>query len=712
MLCLAVPTFAAEKNQLPYESYTYWENFAGTSSKKAINNRPIYTVDTALDFTAMGVGEQLKQITDVFCDSKGYTYILDGGKSQIIILDNNYLPVNVITGIKKPTEASAEEQTAEITEETTEITNEELISFTDSKGLFVDENGIIYIADTLNARILTADSEGNYVGEYFLPESKLIPSNFEYKPIKVAKDSRDYLYVLSDGSYYGAILYSPDGEFLGFYGANTVKNSVSEAISGFIGGLFLNNEKRAQLESSLPFQFTDLCVDKTDFIYTATGNTAKKQRETQTGQIRKLSPGGSDVFNSDGINFGDSPASLKNQDILGVDVDDGGYVYALDSTYGHIFVYDQFNNTIGVFGCGTREGIQDGSFTNAVAIAVNGEDVLVADGTLNTVSIFKITEYGRKLKIAQELVNEGDYISAKPLWEELFKTDKQNQLIYVGLAKSYYDEGDYDKALEYSKLGYDRDTYALAFGLVRNEFLSKYFTILVLGAVAIIVLIVLLFKWLKKKNIKLLPENVKTAISVLRHPGDTFADIKLKQKGSYLVAVGILFLYYVTSILSVMYGGFCYEGYDPSTFNALLTLLRSVGIVVLFTVCFWAVSTLMHGQGKMGEIFITVCYSFQPMIIANAVYLVLTNVMLPNEIAFLNLFMTVMTIYTGLLLFIGLMRISDYEFGKLIGVGLLSIVGIVIVLFIGIVVVLLLQLLWGFLLTVFQETYKIMTFGG
>lgn len=688
---IVFPVSAAEKNQLPYESYTYWDDFAGIGVKKAINNRPIYKVDTTLDYTAMGLSEQLKQITDIFCDIRGYTYILDGGKSQIIILDSNYSPIGTITEIKK---------------------SEEIISFIDSRGIFVDDEGIIYIADTLNARVLAIDNNGNYVAEYLLPESKLIPSNFDYKPIKVAKDSRDYLYVLSDGSYYGAILYSPSGEFLGFYGANSVKNTVGEAISGFFNSLFLNNEKRAQLESSLPYQFTDLCVDKSDFIYTATGNTTKKQREIQTGQIRKLSPGGSDVFDSDSINFGDQSASLNSQDILGVDVDDDGYIYALDSTYGHIFVYDQFNNTIGIFGCGTREGIQDGSFTNAVAIAVNGEDVLVADATLNTVSVFQITEYGQKLKAAQELVNEGDYTSAKPLWEDLFKTDKQNQLIYVGLAKSFYDEGDYKKALEYSKMGYDRDTYALAFELVRNDFLSKYFTVLVIGVVILSALIMLAMKQIKKRQIKILPDNIKIAVSVLRHPGDTFAEIKLKKKGSYGVAVGLLFLYYVTSILSVMYGGFCYEGYDPSTFNALLILLRSVGIVILFTVCFWAVSTLMHGQGKMGEIFITVCYSFQPMIIANIVYLVLTNIMLPSEIAFLNLFMTVMTLYTGLLLFIGLMKISDYEFGKLIGVIALSIVGIVIVLFIGIVIVLLLQLLWGFLLTVFQEVYKIVTFGG
>lgn len=688
-LCLGVTVFANEKNQIPFKSYTYWQDTV-SQGKTAVHNRPIYEVKQTVALSELGLESLPKKITDIFTAKNGETYVLDGGNSRVVILKKDYTLLGSFENIKKDTE---------------------VLSFTDAQGIFVADNGEVYIADTENGRVLVCDNKGNYIKEHLLPDSRLIPSNFSYRPIKVVKDSRDYLYVLSDGSYYGAILYSPAGEFLGFYGANTVKSSLSEVIGGFFSKLFMNNEKRAMLEASLPYQFTDLCVDKNDFIFTATGNTAKTRSEIQTGQIRRLNPGGSDVLNSDSINFGDQSTGLTSQDILGVAVDENGYIYALDSAYGHIFVYDSNNNTIGVFGSGTRKGIQDGTFTNAVAIDVNGEDVLVADGTLNSVSVFSITEYGRKLKKAQELTNAGDYIGAKPMWEELYRQDKQNQLIYIGLAKAYYDTEDYEKTLEFAKLGNDRETYGLAFGIVRNNFLTKYFTLLVIAAIAVIVLIILGLKYKRKKGIKFFPQSVRTAMAVMRHPSDTFADIKQKQKGSVKVAIGILLLYYVVSILAETYGGFCYTSVS-SSFNALLTLMRTGGLVILFTVCFWAVSTLMHGQGKMKEIFIVVCYSFQPMIIANVIYLVLTNIMLPSEIAFLDLFMTVMTLYTAFLLCMGLMRICDYEFGRLIGVGVLSVAGIVIVLFVGIIVFLLLQLLWGFITTIYSEIYKISTFGG
>ena len=116
-----------------------------------------------------------------------------------------------------------------------------------------------------------------------------IPDDFMYQPIKVTVDSAGYTYVLSDGSYYGAILYAPSGKFLGFYGANSVKNTVTQFIAKMWKKLTSTNAKRSASASRLPYQFTDLYADKDNFIYTATGKTSQT---LQTGQIRQLSPGG------------------------------------------------------------------------------------------------------------------------------------------------------------------------------------------------------------------------------------------------------------------------------------------------------------------------------------------------------------------------------------------------------------------------------------
>lgn len=695
ILCtfFAFPTSAVEdENGLPYQSYTYW-NGKKAKEKTPVYSKPIYEVYDVLAFNHIGLEENFVEITDICTSLSGKTYILDGGASRIVILNDSYKLSTVIKSAKK---------------------GDQNLSFKNAKGIFVGADDSIYVADTENKRVLKLDEQGNVISEITLPKSRLIPSSFTYSPIKLTIDSKGYMYVLSDGSYHGAILYSPEGEFLGFYGANTVKAGVLDSLSALWEKLTLSNERRAALEKTLPFQFTDLHVDKKDFIYTTTGNTAKSKYEEQTGQIRKLSPGGSNVIESDGVNFADQGYYKYSQDILGIAVDEDGFIYALDSAYGHIFVYASDANLLGVFGCGSREGIQDGSFSKACAIAVNDNlsDVIVADGKLNSITIFRETAYGKKFKEAQSLTMLGDYKKAKPLWSQLIKEDRNNQLCYVGLAKAYSEEGNYKKALEYSKIGYDRDTYALAFEFVRNDYLEKNLGWIALIIIVLIVGIIIALKYKRKKGIVLLPYKWRLALSVLRHPSDTFYEIKQNNKGSALIGVIILLLFYLTSVLKETLGGFCHVVFDADSFNALLILLRSSGLVILFTVCFWAVSTLMHGQGKMREIFITVCYSLLPCIIANIIFVVLTNVMLPSEIAFLNLFMTVATLYTGLLLFIGLMRISDYEFGKLIAVLLLTLAGMVIVVFILIVLFLLCQLFHGFLSTLFAEIYKLFVFGG
>lgn len=675
-----------DSTQIPYNSYTYWTGYSA-SNKIAVYNKPMYEVSQTINYIDMGLTEQFSKLTDVFSAQNGKTYILDGGASKIVVLDKEY---NLITEIKEVSDGN------------------NVYNFKDAQGIFVDGNSNIFIADTQNEQVLVSDENGLLLKKYTLPESRLIPSNFKFKPIKLSKDSRGYLYVLCDGSYYGAILYSPEDKFLGFYGANTVKNTITQALSTLWKKITMTDEKRSVTATTLPFQFTDLFIDENDFVYTTTGATSGNQ----TGQIKKLSPGGKDVLGSEGVNFADAGAKTLKQDLLSLSVDDEGYVYALDSAYGHIFIYDKNKNLLGVFGCGSRSGTQDGSFTSAVAITLKGNEVLVADSSLNTVSIFKITDYGSLLKEAQRLTDKGDYIGSKNLWLDVMSQDKNNQLAYIGLAKSYFDEGEYQKAMEYAKIGCDRETYALAFELVRNNWITENFTYIVLAVVAIIVLLIVAIYYKHKKNIIIFNEKLRLMFSVMRHPGEAFYKMRTEKKNSLLISILLLMLFYATTVIKTTNGGFCFVYFNSSSYNALFVLLQTVGLVLLFGICFWGVSTLMQGQGKIGEIITVLCYSLQPIIISNIVYVILTNILIPGEIGFLNLFMTIMTGYSAFLIIRGLIYINDYGFGKLLGVTVLSVAGMVIVLFVFIAVVLLLQLLWGFVETVYSECYKIIVFGG
>ena len=76
------------------------------------------------------------------------------------------------------------------------------------------------------------------------------------------------------------------------------------------------------------------------------------------------------------------------QDLLSLDVDDNGYIFALDSTYGRIFVYNSENRLMSAFGGGRGFGNHLGTFTSACAIAEHLGDILVCDSINNNITVF------------------------------------------------------------------------------------------------------------------------------------------------------------------------------------------------------------------------------------------------------------------------------------------------------------------------------------
>ena len=88
VLLSGLPVFASSPNEVPYESYTYWENYSGTT-KKAVYSKPMYQPDFAIDANYMNLNPFTK-LTDVCSDQKGNIYNLDGGASKIFILDKDY----------------------------------------------------------------------------------------------------------------------------------------------------------------------------------------------------------------------------------------------------------------------------------------------------------------------------------------------------------------------------------------------------------------------------------------------------------------------------------------------------------------------------------------------------------------------------------------------------------------------------------------------
>ena len=670
--------------QVPTDAYNYWTDTKSESSKKSVYAKNAFEVERVIDAQTMNV-PFFYEISD-FCVDNGKVYIIDGDSSRLTILDENYNAIKDISEFNY---------------------NGEAITCNGAKGILA-KNGKIYICDTDNERVLVMDNDCNVIAIIKRPQSSIIPSDLQYRPVKLTVDSEGYLYVLAEGSFYGALLLSPSYEFLEFFGSNEVTNNIATVFSNVISRVFPNNTKESASVKSLPYSIVDLCMKEDDFVYTVTGVTSSSGKK---GQIRKLFVGtGSNIleykgnFADEGYNSTSRLNGVGQRDLCSIDVDESGFIYALDSKYGRIFVYDTNGRLITTFGGGLGLGEQEGIFKQARVLALNGDKVLVLDNVKNSITVFKHNEYFALIRQAQLLTIGGDYTTAEDLWRQVLAQDSNCQIAYSGLARAEYAAGNYELAKDYARKGYDRDTYSLAFKVLRTRFITNYFWIVMIVAIVAIVALVVLLKIKKRKGIKLVKnKKVRLAMSALFHPIDTFNTVKEKRMASIGISFVLLLIFYVTAILKVLWGGFAFTYYDLSSFNSIWVLVKSAGAVILWITANWLVCSLMTGNGRVNEIITVTCYSLIPLIINQVIQIVLTNVLLVDEASFLSIISTVATIFFIFMLASGTMIIHEYEFGKFVGTTVLTVVAMAIMVFLIFLVVMLLQQLFGFITTIAVE---------
>lgn len=687
---LTVSAADVDMEGIPYESYTYWVD---DGDRFLAGSRAMYEVKDTFSAKNLGISP-LTEPSDIVTDNDGKIYILDGNNSRIVVTDSS---LSLITEIKKFGDKT----------------------FNGAKGLTVSNDGKIYVADKENSRVLVGNLDGKLISEITCPDNEFIPDDYVFNPVQLTIDKNGYLYVLSDGSFYGALVFAPDGTIEGFFGANRVNASVADLLETIWNRWFMTDEQRASQIQKIPYQFSDLVIDHTGLLFTTTGSLSSYG--SQSGQVRCLGPSGTNVMknrlgrnaiDSDGFNFADQGiASLavgqRVQNFVSLDVENG-YIYALDQTYGKVFVYNQSCELLTVIGGGVKEGVQKGTFQNAAAVAVYDDTIYVLDSVKGNVTAFESNEYGRLVKQAAQLTDTGKYTEAAPLWRKIISFDRNNQLAYRGLARDALANGKYDEAMDYAKSGLDRKIYDQAFEYVRNSFLEKYLSLIIILAVVLVAAIITLVIMKKRKGTATVKApRLHLALTCSLHPFENLRAVKYKAQGSLIISAVLLVLYYVTDVLYDFYCGFAHSTFNTENYNSLLILIGTVGIVILWVFCNWAISVLGEGKAKLKEVFIVACYSLVPQIVSNILCLILSNMLLINESTVLTVISTVALILTGLILCIGTMIVHEFDFFKFLLTTVISIVAMAVVIFLAFMIIILLQQFFAFIRTVFIEvTYR------
>lgn len=604
---------------------------------------------------------------------------------------------------------------------------ESTLSYFKAQGLYISEENKIYLADTENYRVLVLNEEGYLEHLILKPDDpdKGIPTDLVFKPTRLVMDEKGYLYVVSSGCFYGMLVYDEKEEFLGFHGSYKVESGVLDTIKGWITDLFMTNEKSEQQQKKLPQEIIDISIDSQGLLYTLSGGAS--------GQVKRLGFNGNQTLNhkfgfqtqsGDLVNFSEIPAEYWHKHdqykvgFAAITVDNQGFSYVVDKLRSRIFMYDEECRVISVFSTGFSVGNQVGTFTTPEAITCTDDSLYVVDFVSGAVTVFELTEYGRLFKEANVLTIDGEYEKAMEKWQQVLKMDANSQRAYEGMGKAMLTKANaekaagnieqahvyFDEAMKYAELGNDQQTYSQAFSVVQKEWLTNNFWwifILCLVLVGGVAALLVLSK--KRKLFHIKNDKLRVALTVPFHPFQAFQSMKYQKFASMKLSLVFVLLLYLASVSEDLYGGFMYVLTDTSNYNALYTLIGSVGVLLLWVIANWGICVLNEGKGTLKEVFTMSAYSMTPLIVYSVIFVVGSHVLAASESSTFGLISTIMFIYTALLLLIGMTVVHEYTFFKSMKMAILTILGMLLTAFVIFSVVLLTQQFITFFVNIFNE---------
>lgn len=458
-----LPRGTARASTMPYDTYSY--DWWGEDVKQP----HAYLYTESLNGVSSGTG--LKNPQDMFYKD-GLLYIADTDNNRILILTREGEYVDEIAeGLSAP------------------------------RGVFVTPEDHIYVADSGNGRIVEYDENKKPLREIGRPQTDLIDASQNYVPTKVVVDGAGRIYVIAYGINMGLVEFNEFGEFQGFMGATQVTASPFEYMWK---NYFSTDAQKQRMETIIPTEYSNIFVDKTNFVYATISNLSDEDHLNGADSIRRLNPTGTDVLRrlgnysiiGDLYSASDEASWSAFTDVAATDY---GCYFILDNAGGKVFCYDYDGNSLFIFGgTGNRSGLT----RNPTALALSDDQsvLYILDAQLGSVLVYEVTEYGSNLLGAMEAHYNGNTEESDRLWREVLRENANSEVAYIGMGKISMREGDYEQAMKYFKLGNSRKYYTRAFEFYRKEKMQTNFPRIMGGAIilAVVWLAVVVGKKIKR----------------------------------------------------------------------------------------------------------------------------------------------------------------------------------------------------------------------
>lgn len=687
---------------IPYATYTY--DIYGL----VMESPDAYVPSLQVDYRYMGLDAKIDSasLTDIETDDDGNVYLVESSKNRVIVLDPYYKLSFIIDT----------------------FVNSEGIrdSFNKPRGVFITETEI-YVCDSMNYRIVIFDREGNYLRTLNAPKSDLMGENAVYTPVACAVTKDGAIYVISEDHYQGVIVLNQLGEFIQFVGGTKVALTAWEQLMQN----FYTDAMKDKQEDHVSKPYNNITIDESkSFVYVTTNGYISDDAETEAqfkqleskssdySPVKLLNPAGNDIMKRNGFwaPSGEVAAPLDptktSRHLVSqiVDVASGqdGTWSIIDSYRSRVYTYDRDGKLL--FAFGDIGANQLGNIQNLAGITYQDSKILLLDQLNGSFTVYSRTTYGDLLMEAIRAQNDRDYDLAIEKWRDVLKRNNNFDEAYVQIGLAHYRSGEYEEAIEYYKLAYDTDNYSDAYREVRKEYTQKYLWVIPIVAIAILVLLTKFLKYAGRVNKetalkvgrKSFKEELLYVFHVMFHPFDGFWDIKHEYRGSMraswiYILITVAFFWYNTV------GSGYIINQLPVNMSFIYNIISVLLPILLWVVANWCLTTLFDGEGNLKDIFIATCYSLLPLALLGFPSVIISNVLVADEVQVLTLISSISYVWVGLLIFVGMMITHNYTMLKSVMTCLFTIVGIAFIVFVALLFSSLIAKLVMFFVQIAQE---------
>ncbi|MCR5476480.1 MAG: YIP1 family protein [Lachnospiraceae bacterium] len=625
--------------------------------------------------TITKVGEDyLSGPTDFTLLEDGTMYILDSGNGRVVVSDQEG---NLLSSFGEGTLVTP-------------------------RGIYVTKDRITYVADRDAKAIFVFDESGTLIHTYGRPDVPMYGETQDFLPLKVVANNSGTMYVICESNTNGIVEISPveEGTFLGYFGTNATNSSILTIIWRAI----LTDQQRAKMRSNIPSTPDNLAIDEKGIIYTVTrGEGADTLKRLNIAGVNMMEPDTNDEV----------PAAVA------VGNHDNCFVV---SQQGFIYEYNNEGDLLFVFG-GKDDGQQRiGLATKAEAIQVGTDDkIYVLDSDKAQIQVYEPTEFTDYLHQALYLFSKGRYEESKVPLTQVLGMNNLFDYANMAMGKALYKEENYEGALRYAKLSKDLDTYSDAFWEIRNNWLRRHLTAIVLICLGLWIAKIVIRRLDRKMHIldgaralgkKIgsirLVQQLRYLFYFMRHPIDGCYGIKREGRVSVLSANILLVLVMIFYVINKYFCGFLFKTVREGTYDVLSDVGLILVAAVLVVGCNYLMCTINDGEGKLKDIYCAFVYSFGPYLVLMPFIFLLSHVVTYNEEFFVSFGKFVMFVWIAVLIVIAVREINNYTVGETVKIILLTLFTILIVCLLVFILYVLWAQVFDFLQSVVREAvYRI-----